>query len=94
MRQVGVRELNQNTSQVIERVRRGETLEITERGRPVARIVPVDAGVSLLDRLVAEGRALAPADRTEDPLPMPPMLGDPKVDSAATLAELRADERW
>jgi prevent-host-death family protein len=41
MDRAGVRELNQNTSQVIDRVRHGETIEVTDRGRPVARLVPI-----------------------------------------------------
>src|SRR3954447_23882439 len=35
MGRIGVRELNQNTSQVLARVRHGETLEVTERGVPI-----------------------------------------------------------
>jgi prevent-host-death family protein len=94
MAQVGVRELNQNTSQVIERVRRGETLEVTDRGRPVARLVPIDGGLSMLDRLVAEGRAVAPTVPADEPLPVPPMLGDPSVNSADEVAARREEERW
>ena len=94
MHRVGVRDLNQNTSQVIERVKRGETLEVTDRGRPVARLVPVDGGTSLLERLVTEGRAVAPTAPAHEPLPMPPTVGDPTIDAAAELAAARADERW
>lgn len=54
MESIGVRALKQNASAVIERVDNGETIRITNRGRPVAQIVPlrgdryqelVDAGV-------------------------------------------------
>lgn len=41
MEQVGVRDLKQNASQVLRRVKGGESLEVTERGRPVARLTPV-----------------------------------------------------
>jgi prevent-host-death family protein len=37
---VGVRELRQNLSKYLDRVKAGETLTVTERGREVARIVP------------------------------------------------------
>jgi prevent-host-death family protein len=37
---VGVRELRQNLSRYLERVKAGETLTVTERGREVARLVP------------------------------------------------------
>ena len=38
----------------IERVRAGEEVVVTERGTPVARILPVESA-SLLERLFAEG---------------------------------------
>ena len=38
---VGLRELRHNTSEVLSRVRRGETVDVTEYGRLIARIVPV-----------------------------------------------------
>lgn len=38
---VGIRALKQNASQVIARVTAGETIEVTDRGRPVARIIPL-----------------------------------------------------
>ncbi len=57
MIRVGIRELRQNASKLIRRVIDGETIEVTERGRPVARIVPVHQ--SVLDEMIAEGRATA-----------------------------------
>jgi prevent-host-death family protein len=74
MLSVGVRELKVNASAVIRRVRdRGETVEVTHRGRVVARIVPVaapetvasdDAVWSDIDRLAAEIGAHWPAGFT------------------------------
>ena len=92
--QIGVRELNQQTSRIIERVRRGETLEITDRGQPVARLVPATPAPTseLLERLVREGRVVPPSD--SGPITMPPVLGDPSIDVAAKLAESRDEERW
>ena len=92
MERIGVRELNQQTSQVIERVKRGEVVEVTERGRLVARLVPVVPAPEALERLVAEGRAV-PATVT-GPIPMPPVLGDPDVDVGAAIAASREEERW
>jgi prevent-host-death family protein len=92
MERIGVRELNQNTSQVLARVSHGETVEVTDRGRPIARLVPVDDGISLLDRLVAEGRAVAPT--SSGPVPVPPSIGDPDTNVAEELAAAREDERW
>ena len=42
MRTAGVREARQNLSALLDEVRKGREILITERGRPVARLVPVD----------------------------------------------------
>lgn len=89
---IGMRELNQQTARVIERVRRGEVVDITDRGQLVARLVPVTPAPEPLERLVAEGRAVAPTGTW--PLPEPPVLGDPEIDVARTIAEMREEERW
>lgn len=91
VKRIGVRELNQQTSRVIDRVAHGEVLEITDRGRPVARLVPVIALPEPLDRLVAEGRAV-PASLW-GPIPMPSVDATDGVDVAAELASMRDEER-
>ena len=54
--QVGVRELRQNLSVYLDRVKEGETLEVTEHGRPVAQLAPLAVQpMSTVDRLIAEG---------------------------------------
>jgi prevent-host-death family protein len=65
---IGIRELRLSLSRAIQRVRRGETLEVTDRGRPVARIVPV-LPVAGLNELISTG-VLHPA-RADGPLPAP-----------------------
>ncbi|MFF7210036.1 type II toxin-antitoxin system Phd/YefM family antitoxin [Streptomyces sp. NPDC008238] len=92
MERIPVRELNQNTSAVLARVQRGETLEVTVSGAPVARLVPVPGSQSVLDRMVAEGRATPPL--SSGPVPVPPLLGAPETDTAAALVALRDEERW
>jgi prevent-host-death family protein len=92
MERIPVRELNQNTSAVLARVQHGESLEVTVSGTAVARLVPISGTQSLLDRLVAEGRATAPA--ISGPIPLPPVLGDPSVDTAQGLSTMREEERW
>lgn len=52
---IGVRELRDGLSRHLAEVRAGRTVTVTDHGRPVARIVPVDAP-NALERLVAEGR--------------------------------------
>ena len=57
--EVSVRELRQNLSVYLQRVRRGDTLAVTSRGERVAVLVPIGGG-SRLDRLVADGRVSGP----------------------------------
>mgnify|MGYP000217726513 CR=1 FL=1 len=55
---VGVRELRQNLSVYLRRIAAGETLEVTEHGHAVARLTPLPPQqMSVLDRMIAEGRA-------------------------------------
>jgi prevent-host-death family protein len=42
VRTAGVREARQNLSRLLDQVRKGREVLITERGRPVARLVPPD----------------------------------------------------
>ncbi len=58
---VGIRELRQNLSVYLDRVREGETLGVTDRGRPVALLIPLPKPSTAVERLVASGRASAPA---------------------------------
>lgn len=67
---VGVRELRQNLSVYLDRVKKGEALTVTERGVAVAILRPLPAATSVLDRLVAAGRATAPT-RPLSRLPRP-----------------------
>ena len=52
MASVGVRELRQRASELLRRVQAGETIEVTDHGRPVALLAPLDVGEPL-DRLRA-----------------------------------------
>jgi prevent-host-death family protein len=87
-RQVGVRELRQNLSKYLRRVERGERLEVTEHGRPVAILAPLEPGESPLARLVASGRALPP---TADILSLLPPRGPVSTRVSEALAEERAE---
>ncbi len=52
--QVGIREAKARLSALITRVRAGEIVVLTDRGRPVARVVPIQEGEATLgDRLSA-----------------------------------------
>lgn len=91
MAQVGIRELKQNASAVIDRVRHGESVEVTERGRPIALIVPLPRA-GALDRLLAEGRARS-ADGSLADLPLPPRPTPGRPLPSEVLAAMRAEER-
>ena len=48
--------MRQNLSKYLRRVVAGETLEVTERGRPVAVLSPLPEEATAIDRLAALGR--------------------------------------
>jgi len=72
MTTIGLRELRQHASHWVERAAAGETIDITDRGRPVAQLIPKPSG-SAYDQLVASGEiSLAPSEGSLadiDPLP-------------------------
>ena len=91
MATVGVRELRQRASELLRRVEAGETIEVTDRGRPVALLAPLpEAGP--LEQLRAAGEVIpasASLNDLPDPLPVPAGRESPSV----TLARLRRHER-
>lgn len=89
MERIGVRELRQHASRYLDRVKAGESIEVTERGTPVAVLVPV-ARDQVRERLVRDGRLIpAPGPRL---LPEPVEPSGPAGSSTAEiLDELRAD---
>jgi len=91
---VGVRELRQNLSVYLDRVKAGERLEVTEHGQPVALLVPLPPGGDPLARWVAEGRATAPRRDLADVLrrhpARPARPGERAL--ASILEEMRAEE--
>ena len=89
--QVGVRELRQNLSVYLARIARGETLEVTDRGQPVAILAPLQQTVSVLERLQRDGR-LIPA--TGDLLTaMRPLTGRTSQRGSRILQRMRADRK-
>jgi prevent-host-death family protein len=87
---VGVRELRQNLSVYLDRVKAGETLEVTEHGNPVARLTPNPAvRLSIIDQMIADGRA-TPAKGDRRTLPMPPTI--PGRPLSEILQEMRDED--
>lgn len=89
---VGIRELRQNLSIYIDRVKEGETLEVTEHGHVVGQLGPVvrEPG-SLIDQMIADGR-ITPASKNSGEWPKPVPL-PPGVQSVTdTLLQMRGEE--
>lgn len=82
--EVGVRELRNNLSRYLERVRSGEEVVVTDRGHAIARVLPIGAE-RILDRLVAEG-VVTPAAR-------PKRRAGKPIKASGTVSDLVADQR-
>ena len=91
MASIGIRELRQRASAFLRRVQRGETIEVTDRGRRVAILAPPPEG-SALDRLRALGE-IEPSQRDFDDLPAPLVIAVGVERPSAVLRRLRQDER-
>lgn len=89
---VGVRELRQNLSVYLDRVKLGETLTVTEHGRVVALLQPAPASASPLDALIDRGLARS-ATRTLHDVVRQPRARAGERPLSAILEELRRNER-
>jgi len=87
-RQVGVRELRQNLSRYLRRVQRGERLEVTDHGVPVAVLAPLGQPTTTMERLIAAGRVTAPR---ADLLGQLPPRGRVSTAASEALGDERAD---
>lgn len=80
MERIGVRELRQNASRYLARVKAGETVEVSERGTLIALLVPPTLDRSERDGLIAAGRlipAASPTGRLHASRPVLPLPGEP-----------------
>lgn len=82
---VGIRELRDGLSRHLAEVREGRTITVTDHGRAIARIVPVDRPTAL-ERLRAEGRITRPARSRRTAVPDP-------VEAAGSVSDLVDDQR-
>ena len=85
---IGVRELRQHASRYLALVRQGEVVEVTDRGRLVARLVPAEADT--WDEMVAAGEVIL-AEADSDLLDERPV--DYGISASAELSRLREHER-
>lgn len=88
---VGIRELRQNLSVYVNRVREeGRAYEVTDHGEPVARLTPLeDRPRSLIDQMIADGRITPPSRRIED---LPPPVKLPGRPLSDVLQEMRDED--
>jgi prevent-host-death family protein len=91
MATVGIRHLRQRASELLRRVEAGETIEITDRGRPVAVLAPLPSQAPL-ERLRATGD-LEPARYDLKDLPEPLPLTPGQEPPSILLDRMRRDER-
>lgn len=87
MSEVGIRALKQNASAVVAEAAAGETVTITDRGRPVALLTPIPS--SRLEALIDSGRA-RPARRDISELSAP----TPGPGLSEELGRARGSERY
>jgi prevent-host-death family protein len=90
MERVGVRELRQNLSVYLRRVKAGQRLEVTERGQPVARLEPIVDEHDPIARLQREGRLIRRGTGRLADLP-PPLKLDLERPLSEILDEMRED---
>jgi len=87
----GVRELRQSASQILDQVKSGVVVEITEHGVPVARLVPIKK--SLYEEYIGAG-LIAPAVNPDWRPTTNPIKIKGNKSSTDVLMELRAEERY
>ena len=91
LKSCGVRELRQSASKILDQVKDGMTIEITEHGVPVARLVPIRK--SLYEEYIEAG-LITPAENPNwRPTKNPIKIKSNKT-STEVLMELRAEERY
>lgn len=91
MKIVGIRQLRQDASTYVRLVQRGETVQIADRGRPIALWVPIPRARGLA-RLEAEMRVTkAEGDVLDLGPPLRPVRGAPLP--SQVLGKAREDER-
>ncbi|AXH34431.1 type II toxin-antitoxin system prevent-host-death family antitoxin [Humibacter sp. BT305] len=89
MAEVGIRALKQNASAVVARVAAGETVTITDRGRPVALMTPIRP--SRVEEMIASGQ-IRPATRSLADMPKPRPLTTPGPTLSEVLQQMRDED--
>lgn len=83
---MGIRELRDKLTATIRRVQRGETIEVTHHGSPVAMLSPLPG--DRIDRLVSAGEVTL-GEPLDQPLRRHPVTGE--VSAGAAIEDDRAE---
>jgi prevent-host-death family protein len=97
MERIGVRELRQNASVYLRRVAAGESIMVTDRGRPIAMLSPPqpDDQMSLREELIANGELIGAGNPGRDAWLKPPLPAVPGRPTASErLRQMRDEERY
>ena len=89
---IGIRALRQNAGGVLRRVEQGDAVEVTDRGRRVAWIVPAATKGTPLELLQSSGR-LVRSEGDVLVLGLPIRIPRGKRTASRRLADMRANER-
>ncbi|WP_343602016.1 type II toxin-antitoxin system Phd/YefM family antitoxin [Mycobacterium sp.] len=92
MEAIGVRELRQHASRYLARVEAGEEIGVTNNGRLVARLVPVQVAARSRAALVAAG-ALIPARNPQNLLDVTPAPARERTRTLSDVLHEMRDER-
>lgn len=87
---VGIRDLRENLRSWLERVKDGEELVVTERGKPIAQLMPLDSGRKTLEELVALGRVRPPLRKKRHHIDVSKL---PKLGPGPTLSDIVIEQR-
>ena len=77
-RSTGVQKLKSSLRETLEQVRTGESIIITDRGEPIARIVPIEPEAERLERLIRAGVLRAPVRPLDESFWKLPRMEDPE----------------
>jgi prevent-host-death family protein len=92
---IGIRELRQHASVYVDLAQKGYTVDITNRGQLVARLVPAKEPESPLERLIAAG-IIWPAEEPGNLLDIKPAPPVPPGQPTASeiLMQMREEQRY
>ena len=90
--QIGIRELRQHASIYVDLAEKGYTVDITNRGRLVAQLVPARAPESVLERWIAAG-LIEPAEEIGGVTDIEPYPGTSGASASEILRQTREEGR-